>query len=323
MDPTGKRATKYELEGLDYHMQSTLGPEVNKKGAIERADDADFEFKEEICKLAIDGQKASAKAITSLAIGDFESATQWMLASHHYDRIIMGKAQQEREQTLVSDIFKGLLCPNVSVSEILCQTSKEKLKEQEQEYQNQLNEELKNGIIKETNSILVYNPTFIVPRKDGRLRKILDCRRINFFTKHVHFKMDGAERLRQILKQTNYATILGIKDAFHHIYVQPNFQKFLGFKFKNGSQTYLGPSFGWKLSPFMFSKTLAIAIRAIRAKWKIKILHYMDDTILIRHSKKTLKQTTQDVIRFLQTLGWHLSPNKYVLIPKMTIKYLG
>ncbi|KAA6380788.1 MAG: hypothetical protein EZS28_023684, partial [Streblomastix strix] len=65
----------------------------------------------------------------------------------------------------------------------------------------------------------------------------------------------------------------------------------------------------WNLSPFFFSKTLAIAIRAIRSKWKIKIQHYMDDIILIHHSKDTLKQTTQEVIRFLQNLGWRLSPN--------------
>ncbi|KAA6380789.1 MAG: putative Transposon Tf2-6 polyprotein [Streblomastix strix] len=194
---------------------------------------------------------------------------------------------------------------------------------QEQEYQNQLNEELKNGIIKETNSIQVYNPTFIVPRKDGRLKKILDCRRINFFTKHVHFKMDGPEQLRQILQQSDYATILDIKDAFHHIHVQPNLQQFLGFKFRNRSYTYSGLPFGWNLSPFFFSKTLAIAIRAIRSKWKIKIQHYMDDIILIHHSKDTLKQTTQDVIRFLQNLGQRLSPNKCVLIPKMTFQYLG
>ncbi|KAA6404257.1 MAG: hypothetical protein EZS28_000215 [Streblomastix strix] len=49
----------------------------------------------------------------------------------------------------------------------------------------------------------------------------------------------------------------------------------------------------------------------------------MDDIILIHHSKDSLKQTIQDVIRFLQNLGWRLSPNKCVLIPKMTFQYLG
>ncbi|KAA6404119.1 MAG: hypothetical protein EZS28_000347 [Streblomastix strix] len=135
--------------------------------------------------------------------------------------------------------------------------------------------------------------------------------------------MDGGEQLRQILQQSDYVTILDIKDAFHHIHVQPNLQQFLGFKFKNKSYTYLGLSFGRNLSPFFFSKTLAIAIRTIRTRWKIKIYHYMDDIILIHHSKDTLKQTTLDEIRFLRNLGLRLSPNKCVLIPKMIFQYQG
>ncbi|KAA6372406.1 MAG: hypothetical protein EZS28_032069, partial [Streblomastix strix] len=107
MDPTGRRATKYELEALDDRIQSTLGLEVNKKGAIERAGDADLEFEAEICKLAVDGQRAAATVITNQATGDFESATQWMLTSHHHDRIIAGKTQQKRVQALVPDILKA------------------------------------------------------------------------------------------------------------------------------------------------------------------------------------------------------------------------
>ncbi|KAA6404266.1 MAG: hypothetical protein EZS28_000207 [Streblomastix strix] len=403
MDTTGRRATKYELEALEDRKQSTLGLEVNKKGAIERVGEADPEFEAEICKLAVDGQKAAATAITSLATGDFESATQWMLTLHHYDRIIAGKAQQRREQALAPDNFECSLGPNVGVSEVLGQKSKDKLKQQaktaklielpkesqittpnsiqqpqssiqqiptsrqthgrggrfkrnrqgivslylnhynnqlqqpnnergnnasnddrfqqcagfketndeiegieqdrrqindhkrstpelmspiaplplqqmkqpcqfkgnlilEQQYQSKLNDELKNVIIKETNSIQVYNPTFIVPRKDGKLRKILDCRRFNFITKHVHFKKDGAEPLIQILQQSDYAKLQDFNDALHHAHVQPNIQLFFGFKFQNKSYTDLGHSFAWILSPFFFSKTLAIAIRAIRTK---------------------------------------------------------
>ncbi|KAA6396300.1 MAG: hypothetical protein EZS28_008174 [Streblomastix strix] len=72
MDPTGKRPTKYELETLDDRTQSTLGLEVNKKGAIERAGDADLEFEAKISKLAIDGLGSTGTTITSLATGDFE-----------------------------------------------------------------------------------------------------------------------------------------------------------------------------------------------------------------------------------------------------------
>ncbi|KAA6385591.1 MAG: hypothetical protein EZS28_018882, partial [Streblomastix strix] len=315
MDPTGKRPTKYELEALDDRIQSTLGLEVNKKGAIERAGDADLEFEAEVYKLAVDRQRAAATAITSLATGDFESATQWMLTSHYYDRIIAGKAQWRREQALVPDIFKGLLGPNVGVSEVLGQKSKDKLNEQAKTAK--LIEQPKESqtatpkLIHQPLSSIQQVPT--LPQAQQYQQQIIQILPLS----------QPFKQLRQILQQSDYATILDIKDAFHNIHVQPILQQSLCFKFKNRSNTYLGLPFGWNLSPQFFSKTLTIVILAIRTKWKIKIQNYMDDIILIHHSKDTLKQTMHDVTHFLQSLGWRLLPNKCVLISKMTFQYLG
>ncbi|KAA6359677.1 MAG: hypothetical protein EZS28_044795 [Streblomastix strix] len=47
------------------------------------------------------------------------------------------------------------------------------------EYQKQLEKEIASGVVVETNNIIILNPTFIVSRSDGKLRKILDCRAIN------------------------------------------------------------------------------------------------------------------------------------------------
>ncbi|KAA6358111.1 MAG: hypothetical protein EZS28_046362, partial [Streblomastix strix] len=75
--------------------------------------------------------------------------------------------------------------------------------EQEKEYMNQLEKELSSGVVKEMDNVQIFNPTFLVPRQDGRLRKILDCRKINLLTQHAHFKMDGLEELRQILQESD------------------------------------------------------------------------------------------------------------------------
>ncbi|KAA6393547.1 MAG: hypothetical protein EZS28_010923 [Streblomastix strix] len=195
--------------------------------------------------------------------------------------------------------------------------------EQEKEYMNQLEKEFSSGIVKEMDNAQVYNPTFLVPYQDGRFRKILYCRKINLLTQPVHFKMDGPEELRQNLQESDYAKILDIKDAFHHVHVSPNLQPFLEFQFKNKSYTYLGLPFGWRRSPLLLSKTLAIAIRAIREKWKVKIQNYMDEIILIHQSKQQLKPMILEIISFLTNLGQRLSPTKCVLTPKKCFQYLG
>ncbi|KAA6374698.1 MAG: hypothetical protein EZS28_029774, partial [Streblomastix strix] len=100
------------------------------KGAVEKAVDLDLEFEAEVYKLAVDCQRASAAAIASLATNDAESATEWMLTSHHLARVIASKAQQRREQTLTPPMFRGLLGPDVSASDVFGKKSKKKLKEQ-------------------------------------------------------------------------------------------------------------------------------------------------------------------------------------------------
>ncbi|KAA6356664.1 MAG: hypothetical protein EZS28_047809, partial [Streblomastix strix] len=243
-DPTGKRPTK-------------------RRELQEKTGDLDLEFEAEVCKLAIDCQRAFVAAIASLVTNDAESATEWIHSSHHLALIIAGKAQQRREQALAPPMFKGLLGPDVSASGVFWKKSKEMLKE------------------KAKTTKLIEHPKEIS------------------------------------------ATILDIKDAFHHVHVSPNLQPFLEFLFKNKSCTYLGLPFCCRLRHLLFSKTLVIAIRAIREKWKMKIQNYMGDIILIHQSKQQLKQMTLEIVFFLSNLGWRLSPTKCVITPRKCFQYLG
>ncbi|KAA6388105.1 MAG: hypothetical protein EZS28_016363 [Streblomastix strix] len=104
-DPTGKHPIKYELEAMEDRIQASLGLEINKR-------------------------EASAAAIASLTTNDAESAAEWILSLHHLARIIAVKAQQRREQAMALLMFRGLLSPDVSASDVFGKKSKEKLKEQ-------------------------------------------------------------------------------------------------------------------------------------------------------------------------------------------------
>jgi hypothetical protein len=64
------------------------------------------------------------------------------------------------------------------------------------EYAKQLEKEIKEGIVIETNKIKIFNPTFLVPKSDNKWRKILDCRQINMITKINKFKMEGSEFIK-------------------------------------------------------------------------------------------------------------------------------
>ncbi|KAA6357215.1 MAG: hypothetical protein EZS28_047257, partial [Streblomastix strix] len=129
---------------------------------------------------------------------------------------------------------------------------------QEQEYNNQLTQELNQGIVIESNQIKIYNPSFLTKRADGRYRENIDCRLINQLTKSVHFKMDGVVELAKLMEKGDYATTLDIQDAFLHIRVSPNLQPYLVLMFKMKSITYIALPFGYKRSTYIFSKILLI-----------------------------------------------------------------
>ncbi|KAA6356079.1 MAG: hypothetical protein EZS28_048394 [Streblomastix strix] len=108
---------------------------------------------------------------------------------------------------------------------------------------NQLENEFSSGVVKEMDNVQVYNPIFLLPRQDGQLRKILDCRKINLLSQPAHFKIDGTQELRQILQESDHAMIMDTKNSFHHMHGSPYLRPFLEFQFKNKSYTYLGLPF--------------------------------------------------------------------------------
>ncbi|KAA6365918.1 MAG: hypothetical protein EZS28_038556 [Streblomastix strix] len=111
------------------------------------------------------------------------------------------------------------------------------------EYVNQLKKEIKDG---------------------GKVWKILDCRQVNKITNLMKFKMEGTEFIEQLLAPHDYATTFDLENAFHHAKVSNSLLLYFGFTFLVKTLTYRRLPFGYKNSPFIFNKTLLIALKEIR-----------------------------------------------------------
>ncbi|KAA6351808.1 MAG: putative reverse transcriptase, partial [Streblomastix strix] len=191
------------------------------------------------------------------------------------------------------------------------------------EYARQLEKEIKEGIVIQTDQIRIINPTFLVPKPSNKWRKILDCRQVNAVAKLIKFKIEGSEFIKQILEKQDFATTLDLEEAFHHIKVSSDLLPYFGFAFQRRLYTYSGLPFGYKNSPYHFNKVLSIAIRAIRQRWNIKISNYIDDMVLLHPDKNYLKHATQEVIAYLQNLGFKIQLKKCRLFPSRIFNYLG
>ena len=71
-----------------------------------------------------------------------------------------------------------------------------------------------------------------VPKKNWKLRLVLDCRRINKWMMTKKFKQESIESVMQLIQGDELITT-DIKDGFHHLKIHVSSQKFLEIKWKD------------------------------------------------------------------------------------------
>ncbi len=83
-----------------------------------------------------------------------------------------------------------------------------------------------------------YSPYFIVPKKDGGLRPILDLRVLNRALHKLPFKMLTQKRIFQCVRPFDWFAAIDLKDAYFHVSILPRHRPFLRFAFDGRAYQY-------------------------------------------------------------------------------------
>ncbi|KAA6379680.1 MAG: putative Transposon Ty3-G Gag-Pol polyprotein, partial [Streblomastix strix] len=195
--------------------------------------------------------------------------------------------------------------------------------EEERIYIEVLQEEIQQGVVTRIpkEEVLFLNRTFVIPKKDGRKRKILDCRQVNRYLQDISFKGEDFKKVANITLRGDWATVLDISSVYNHIKVSEELQKYLAFTFAKETYTYIGMPFGLKTAPYIFHKHLHPAITLLR-KEGIRMIVYFDDILILAQNPDLLVLQTQRAKQLLESLGWIISP-KSMLIPQQQVQYIG
>ncbi len=123
--------------------------------------------------------------------------------------------------------------PSTSLS-IMPSTSKASVLQQE------LSSLLQKGAIEEVPQSEVergfFSRYFLVPKRDGGLRPILDLRRLNFSLYKGKFKMLTMRTIMSQVQEGDWFVTIDLKDAYFHIQVVQRHRRFLRFAF--GEKAY-------------------------------------------------------------------------------------
>ncbi|KAL0159107.1 hypothetical protein M9458_047183, partial [Cirrhinus mrigala] len=167
-----------------------------------------------------------------------------------------------------------------------------------------------------------YSRYFIVLKKDGGLRPILDLRLLNRSVKRLKFKMLTIKQVVSQIRSEDWFVTIDLKDAYFHVSILPQHRKFLRFAFRGEAYQYRVLPFGLALSPRTFTKCVDAALAPLRLQG-IRILNYINDWLILAQSEMVAVRHRDVVLAHMKALGLRLNAKKSVLSPLQRTTYLG
>ncbi len=168
----------------------------------------------------------------------------------------------------------------------------------------------------------LFSPYFIVPKKGGGLRPILDLRVLNRALHKLPFKMLTQKRIFGCVRSLDWFAAIDLKDAYFHVSILPRHRPFLRFAFEGQAYQYKVLPFGLSLSPRVFTKVVEAALVPLREQG-VRILNYLDDWLILAQSRRQLSAHRDLVLKHLSLLGLRVNWEKSKLVPTQRISFLG
>ncbi|KAI2660953.1 Gag-Pol polyprotein [Labeo rohita] len=132
------------------------------------------------------------------------------------------------------------------------------------------------------------------------------------------FKMLTAKRILSCIRHQDWFAAIDLKDAYFHVSILPRHRPFLRVAFEGRAYQYKVLPFGLALSPRIFTK---LAEGTLFPLWErgIGILNYLDDWLIIAHSRDLLCEHRDLVLLHLSRLGLQVNWEKSKLSPVQSI----
>ena len=131
---------------------------------------------------------------------------------------------------------------------------------------------------------------FLVPKKDGGFRPVINLKSLNQFIPYLHFKMESLHCLKDILLPGDYMCKVDLKDAYFSIPLAQNSSKYVRFSWKGSLYEFNCLCFGLGPAPRIFTKLLKVPISILR-RLSIRVIIYLDDLLILGCSREEVKQS--------------------------------
>ncbi|KAM8971965.1 sodium-coupled neutral amino acid symporter 1-like [Pelodytes ibericus] len=163
---------------------------------------------------------------------------------------------------------------------------------------------------------------FILPKKGGGSRLVINLRNLNMFVSYHHFKMEGIHCLRDLLLSGDWMVKLDLQDAYLTVPIAREHQDWLQFRWDHQTWRFTCLSFGLSSAPWCFTKLLKPVVCFLRRK-RVRLIIYLDDLLTMSQEVTLLNLHLKWSMDLLQSLGFLISWDKSMLVPSQKMEFLG
>ena len=183
---------------------------------------------------------------------------------------------------------------------------------------------MKGAIQRVTNvrSLGFYSWLFLVPKKTGDLRPVIDLSTLNRHMVVPHFTMETQGSVRSAIRSQEWAVSIDIRDAYLHVPMHQAVRKYLCFVVNKKVYQFTCLPFGLATSPREFTKLLRPVVSLLRQQG-VKLHVYLNDWLIRADTQEEAQLHSQTTMKVLQFLGWIINFEKSDLTPSQDFQFIG
>ena len=163
---------------------------------------------------------------------------------------------------------------------------------------------------------------FLVPKKNGKLRLIIDLSALNHFVYTQTFKMETQRKVKDAVQLNDWAFSLDLTDAYLHIPIHYRSRKFLRFTLRGRVYQFKALPFGLSTSPFVFTRLMEVIATFLRRR-AITLHSYLDDWLARNQNRRRLLEHRQFILSLINSLGLIINYEKSDLVPAQVFTFIG
>ena len=169
---------------------------------------------------------------------------------------------------------------------------------------------------------LFFSRLFVVPKKGGSLRLVIDLSRLNKFLVVPTFRMESVWTIAAGWVEALWGITVDLEDAYFNVPISVDFQQYLAFVVDGIVYVFLRLPFGLALAPWAFHRVMR-PIKGFCHRQGLQLHSYLDDFFLLHRSLQDLHKDTTYLLEVFASLGVSVNFRKSNLTPSRKVEYLG